>query len=128
MVEPYGGVLSSLPYFERAVQLGYAPARSTLGYILEHGLYGLGTNYAQAYLHYTEAAKKGDTRAMLGLSRLYNKGSHGPTDNDQASYQRRVTKDESGWLVQWEQDEELAFSWCRNAADQGLTEAEGLLG
>jgi TPR repeat protein len=95
---------------------------------LEHGLYGLRVNYAQAYIHYTEAAKKGDARAMLGLSRLYNKGSHGSTDSDKASYKRRVAEDESGWLVQWDPDEELAFSWCRNAADQGLAEAEILLG
>ncbi|KAI8338943.1 hypothetical protein BC941DRAFT_394266 [Chlamydoabsidia padenii] len=128
VVEPYGGVLSSLPYFERAVQLGYAPAHSTLGYILEHGLYGVRVNYAQCYIHYNEAAKKGDAMAMVGLSRLNNQGAHGPTDNDKASFEQRLALDESGWLEQREPHEESAFYWCHKAADQGLADAEALLG
>ncbi|SAL96697.1 hypothetical protein [Absidia glauca] len=96
VVQQYGGILACLPYFERAVHLGYPPAHSTLGSILEHGLYGLRVNYAQCYLHYTEAAKRGDAQGMVGLSRLNNRGLHGPGDDTQ----RRLALDESGWLAQ----------------------------
>ncbi|KAI8089374.1 uncharacterized protein BX664DRAFT_263346, partial [Halteromyces radiatus] len=127
VVEQYGGVLASLPYFEKAVHLGYPPAHSALGNILEHGLYGLGVNYAQCYIHYTEAAKREDAQGMLGLSRLNNRGSHGPTD-DKDLQQKRIFSDESGWLAQREPNEESAFYWCQKAADLELSEAEFLLG
>jgi TPR repeat protein len=123
-VQQYGGILACLPYFERAVHLGYPPAHSTLGSILEHGLYGLRVNYAQCYLHYTEAAKRGDAQGMVGLSRLNNRGLHGPGDDTQ----RRIALDESGWLAQREPNEESAFYWCQAAAEQDSPEGEFLLG
>lgn len=126
MVQQYGGVLSCLPYFERAVHLGYPPAHSTLGSILEQGLYGLRVNYAQCYIHYTEAAKRGDAQGMVGLSRLNNRGYYGP--NDDKDFQQKLVQDESGWLAQRVPDEESAFYWCQKAAHQELPEAEFLLG
>ncbi|KAI8339053.1 hypothetical protein BC941DRAFT_501366 [Chlamydoabsidia padenii] len=124
VVQQYGGILACLPYFERAVQLGYPPAHSTLGSILEHGLYGIRVNYAQCYIHYTEAAKRGDPQGMVGLSRLNNRGCHGPND----PIQPKLAQDESGWLAQREPNEETAFYWCQKAADQESPEAEFLLG
>ncbi|KAI9300050.1 hypothetical protein BJ944DRAFT_244572 [Cunninghamella echinulata] len=127
VVEQYGGELNCLPYFEKAVQQGYPPAHSALGYILEHGLYGVRVNYAKSYIHYAESSKKGDPRGMVGLSRLNNKGSNGPDDD--MDYQLRMNEDESGWLAQREPNEENAFYWCEKAAVQHeLDEAEFLLG
>ncbi|CAO3587839.1 unnamed protein product [Absidia cylindrospora] len=127
VVEQYGGILSSLPYFEKAVQLGYPPAHSTLGSILEQGLYGLRMNYAQCHMHYNEAAKRGDAQGMIGLSRLNNRGVYGPGD-DKDAFLQRLTLDESGWLAQRQPNEEKAFYWCQKAADQELPEAQFLLG
>ncbi|CAO3638859.1 unnamed protein product [Cunninghamella echinulata] len=127
VVEQYGGELNCLPYFEKAVQQGYPPAHSALGYILEHGLYGVRVNYAKSYIHYAESSKKGDPRGMVGLSRLNNKGSNGPDDD--MDFQLRMNRDESGWLVQREPNEENAFYWCEKAAvEHELDEAEFLLG
>ncbi|ORZ21189.1 hypothetical protein BCR42DRAFT_448058 [Absidia repens] len=127
VVEQYGGILSSLPYFEKAVQLGYPPAHSTLGSILEQGLYGLRMNYAQCYMHYTESAKRGDAQGMIGLSRLNNRGVYGP-DDEKDAFLQKLALDESGWLAQRQPNEEKAFYWCQKAADQELPEAQFLLG
>ncbi|KAI8060041.1 hypothetical protein BC940DRAFT_312843 [Gongronella butleri] len=121
----YGSVDVSVAYFERSAQLGYAPAHSALGDILEHGLYGCAVNYAESYVHYTEASKQGDHRGMLGLSRLNNCGCHGPNDKD---IQHRIDADTSGWLAAREPNEESAFYWCERAADEGqLPDAHFLL-
>ncbi|KAF7730559.1 hypothetical protein EC973_001940 [Apophysomyces ossiformis] len=125
VVQPYGGPFGATSYFERAAQLGHIDAQSRIGYIYEHGLYGVPMNFAKSFKYYTNAAHRGNAQAMLGLSRLYNRGSHGPNDEDE---DRRLIQDESGWLASAEPNEDEAFHWCQRAADTGLDDAWFLLG
>ncbi|KAG0190511.1 hypothetical protein DFQ28_001950 [Apophysomyces sp. BC1034] len=125
VVQPYGGAFGATAYFERAAQLGHVDAQSRIGYIYEHGLYGVPMNFAKSFKYYNNAANRGNAQAMLGLSRLCNRGSHGPNDEDE---ERRVAQDESGWIATTVRNEDEAFHWCQRAADAGLDDAWFLLG
>lgn len=82
---------------------------------------------ARSFGYYDQAARlHNDPQAMLGLSRLYNRGCHGP--GDEAAALQREQRDVSGWLAHTERNEDGAFAWCRRAADLGHVEAMFLLG
>ncbi|OAD74979.1 hypothetical protein PHYBLDRAFT_181004 [Phycomyces blakesleeanus NRRL 1555(-)] len=120
LVEPYGGLYAAIVYFERAARSGHTEAQGRLGYIYEHGMYGVPVNLSKSVTNYEAAARNGNPQAMLGLSRLYNRGSHGPDDRDEKT---RLELDESGWLQANPRNEDLAFSWCQRAAEKGLADA-----
>lgn len=82
-------------------------------------------NFARAYDYYEQAALNGNSKAMLGLCRLNNRGSHGPGDQQEAD---RLENDVSGWLIATPVNEDLSFSWCEKAANAGNTDALSLLG
>lgn len=82
-------------------------------------------NFSRAFDCYAVAAINGDSKAMLGLSRLYNRGSHGFGDKDELY---RLGNDVSGWLNATPVNEDLSFSWCQRAAKAGNLEALALLG
>ncbi|KAI8393696.1 uncharacterized protein BYT42DRAFT_551931 [Radiomyces spectabilis] len=125
LVKPYGGANAAVNFFERAAQLAHVAAQTRLAYIYEHGLYGVPMNFAKSFTNYELAANAKDTDAMVGLSRLYNNGSHGPKDHDE---EKRRASDESGWLINTNRDEDAAFMWCQRAADQESVEGLFLLG
>lgn len=120
LVEPYGGVHAAVRLFERAADWGHVKAQTQIGYIYEHGLYGAPVDYAKALLYYEKAARDGrDGDAMLGLSRLYNGGYHGPEDEDMPGWSTTTTTS---------RDEDASFQWCEKAAAQGIDKALYLLG
>ncbi|KAI7877253.1 HCP-like protein [Lichtheimia hyalospora FSU 10163] len=126
LVQSYGGVDAAMPTFERAAALGHAGAQSYMGYIYEHGLYGVSIDMAKSYEYYDKAAKEGhDASAMLGLARLYNGGTHGPDDFDEAW---RCEHDVSRWLEVTGRNEDASFYWCQCASEQELVDALYLLG
>ena len=127
MVYRYGGEMAALRYFERSAQLGYSHAQARIGFIYEYGLYGAPMHLAKSFGYYDLAAREhSHPQAMLGLSRLYNRGCRGP--NDILTEDDRMARDVSGWLQATLRNEDAAFSWCQKAADQGLDEAMFLLG
>lgn len=125
MITPYGGKEAAILYYERAAKLNNSLAQSKLGSIYEHGLYGEPMNFAKAFEYYEVAAFNNDAKAMLGLCRLNNRGSHGPGDKNE---ENRLRNDVSGWLASTPIDEDLSFSWCEKAAKAGLPDALSLLG
>jgi TPR repeat protein len=125
ILEPYGGKEAAILYYERAARLNNDQAQSKLGSIYEHGLYGESMNFARAFDYYEQAAINGNAKAMLGLCRLNNRGSHGPGDQNEAT---RLENDVSGWLAGTPVNEDLAFSWCEKAAKAGNVDALALLG
>ncbi|ORY94230.1 hypothetical protein BCR43DRAFT_477807 [Syncephalastrum racemosum] len=123
----YGGRAVGVRYFAQAAHWGYLPALVRCGHIFEHGLEGEPMDLARSFGYYDQAARvHNDPQAMLGLSRLYNRGCHGPADDSDAS--QREQRDVSGWLIHMERNEDGAFAWCRRAADLGHVEAIFLLG
>ncbi|RCI04431.1 hypothetical protein CU098_000582, partial [Rhizopus stolonifer] len=125
LTEPYGGKEAAILYLERAASFNNYDAQSRLGSIYEHGLYGESMNFARAFDYYEAAAMNGNPKAMLGLCRLNNRGSHGPGDKDEGE---RLENDVSGWLAATPVNEDLAFSWCEKAAEANLPDAFALLG
>jgi TPR repeat protein len=124
-LEPYGGKEAAILYYERAANLNNDQAQAKLGSIYEHGLYGESMNFARAFDYYEQSAINGNSKAMLGLCRLNNRGSHGPGDQNEA---HRLENDVSGWLAATPVNEDLAFSWCDKAAKAGNTDALALMG
>ncbi|KAI8373595.1 hypothetical protein EDC96DRAFT_438103, partial [Choanephora cucurbitarum] len=125
LTEPYGGEEAAIIYLQKAAEYNNDQAQAVLGSIYEHGLHGESMNFARAYDYYEAGALNGNPKAMLGLSRLNNRGSHGPADKDEAS---RLENDISGWLAATPANEDLAFSWCQKAAQKELPDALALLG
>lgn len=125
ILEPYGGKEAAILYCERAARLNNHHAQAKLGSIYEHGLYGESMNFARAFDYYEQAAINGNDKAMLGLCRLNNRGSHGPGDKNESV---RLENDVSGWLAATPVNEDLAFSWCEKAAKAGNVDALSLLG
>lgn len=125
MLEPYGGKEAAILYYERAARLGNDESQSKLGSIYEHGLYGESMNFARAFDCYEQGALNGNDKAMLGLCRLNNRGSHGPGDKNEST---RLENDVSGWLAATPINEDLAFSWCEKSAKAGNVDALSLLG
>lgn len=83
-------------------------------------------NMAKAFILYDDAANNGrHLQSMLALSRLYNRGCHGPDDKDE---QLRLQNDTSGWLASNLQNQEKAFYYCQRAANGGLPDALYVLG
>ncbi|ORZ06879.1 hypothetical protein BCR42DRAFT_456217 [Absidia repens] len=126
LLQTYGGVTNVQRYMEQAANLGNIGAKNRSGHIYEHGLYGAQMNMSKAFQFYQESVNKGQhLQSMLGLSRLYNGGCHGPNDNDE---HLRLTNDVSGWLVSTPKDEDQSFYWCQRAAEDELPDALYLLG
>ncbi|GAA5796511.1 hypothetical protein HPULCUR_001883 [Helicostylum pulchrum] len=125
ILEPYGGKDAAILYYERAASLQHDEAQSKLGSIYEHGLYGESMNFARAFDYYEQAAMHDNAKSMLGLCRLYNRGSHGPEDKEEHN---RLENDVSGWLVATPANEDIAFSWCEKSAKAGEPDALLLLG
>ncbi|CAO3579577.1 unnamed protein product [Absidia cylindrospora] len=126
LIESYGGVTKAREYMEKSANLGNIGAKNRLGHLYEHGSYGGSMDMAKAFIQYEEAAKQGHhLQSMLGLSRLYNAGCHGPNDQDE---HYRLKNDTSGWLATHPKDEDQCFYWCQRAAKGGLPDALYLLG
>lgn len=125
ILEPYGGKEAAILYYERAARLNNDQAQSKLGSIYEHGLYSESMNFARAFDYYEQAAINNNAKAMLGLCRLNNRGSHGPGDHNEAT---RLENDVSGWLAATPVNEDIAFSWCEKSAKAGNVDALALLG
>ncbi|KAG0169661.1 hypothetical protein DFQ28_003471 [Apophysomyces sp. BC1034] len=125
VIKQYGSAGDAPNYFDRAAQLGYVPAQTRMAYISENGLYGAPINLSKSFVYYAAAASQGDAHAMLGLSRLYNRGSRGPGDNNE---EQLMAIDVSGWLASTVPNEDEAFQWCQRAAEKGIADALFLLG
>jgi TPR repeat protein len=111
---------------EQAANLGNIGAKNRLAHIYEHGLYGVHMDMAKAFHYYQEAVNQGQhLQSMLGLSRLYNGGCHGPNDSDE---HLRMANDVSGWLVATPKDEDQSFYWCQRCAKSELPDGLYLLG
>ncbi|KAI9249173.1 hypothetical protein BDA99DRAFT_524230 [Phascolomyces articulosus] len=123
LVQTYGGVSAAKEWFERGAALGHAKCHSQLGYMYEHGLFGVPVDMSKSFRYNEAAAQLGDAEGMLGLSRLYNEGCHGPGDTE-----NRMERDVSQWLAGLGRNEDASFLWCQRAAEQGLDEALFLLG
>ncbi len=80
MWDDYGQGSKSVPYYERAANLGSVAAMSRLGYIYASYL-GLPDHTGNAMTWYTKAAAHGDTYAMVGLGLIYNSSSMGQQTN-----------------------------------------------
>ncbi|KAI8985154.1 hypothetical protein BDB01DRAFT_789136, partial [Pilobolus umbonatus] len=124
IMELYGGRDTAILYFKRAAELNDDIAQYKLGSIYEHGSLGVSINFAKAKYYYDIAAPRGNAKAMLGLSRIHNKGNHGPGDNNLSD---RLTRDESGWLASAPINEEVSFYWCEKAVKKELPDALALL-
>ncbi|ORX48221.1 hypothetical protein DM01DRAFT_1338688 [Hesseltinella vesiculosa] len=125
LTEAFGQLPDVIGYMEQSANLGNVGAKNRAGHIYEHGSYGIPMDVAKAFSFYTDAANKGHLQSMLALSRLYNRGCHGPSDDDE---QHRLEQDTSGWFASHDVNPEMAFSWCRRAARGGLPDASFLLG
>ena len=123
LVQPYGGANAAKEWFERGAAYGHAKCHSHLGYMYEHGLFGVPVDMSNSFRYYEAAAHLGDAEGMLGLSRLYNEDRHGPDDTED-----RMERDVSQWLIGLGRNEDASFLWCSRAAEQGLDEAIFLLG
>ncbi|KAI7851269.1 hypothetical protein BDC45DRAFT_516150 [Circinella umbellata] len=123
LVQPYGGANAAKGWFERGAEFGHAKCHSQLGYMYEHGLFGVPVDMSQSFHYYESAAHLGDAEGMLGLSRLYNEDRHGPDDTED-----RMERDVSQWLIGIGRNEDASYLWCSRAAELGLDEALFLLG
>ena len=123
LVQPYGGANAAKGWFERGAAFGHAKCHSHLGYMYEHGLFGVPVDMSNSFRYYEAAAHLGDAEGMLGLSRLYNEDRHGPDD-----IENRMERDVSQWLIGLGRNEDASLLWCSRAAEQGLDEAIFLLG
>ncbi|KAF7720649.1 hypothetical protein EC973_006738 [Apophysomyces ossiformis] len=126
LIQSYGSPGDAPFYFETAAQLGHVAAQTRTAYISEVGLYGMPIDFAKSLAYYELAAAKGDGQAMLGLSRIYNRGNKGPGDN--RNEEQLMAADVSGWLASTVRNEDEAFQWCKRAAAKDLPEALFLLG
>jgi localization factor PodJL len=89
--------------FERAAQIGYAPAQFRLGSLFEKGA-GIGRDVALARYWYERAAESGNVRAMHNLAVLLAEGIDGTPDYASA------------------------LRWFRSAAEHGLRDSQFNLG
>lgn len=128
MIQQYGGTFAATTYLEYAAEMDMALAQFRLGYLYEHGLYGIRVNLTKAFTYYEQAANSNHYGyAMLALSRIHNQGVKVPpeqTVEQSAIFER----DESGWIKNHLRNEAEAFKWCQMAAKQSIPEACYLLG
>ncbi|CAO3692288.1 unnamed protein product [Rhizopus stolonifer] len=124
LIEEYGGPFEAMNYIEYASD-SLSDAQYKLGEIYEQGKYNV-VDIFRAYQYY-EMAAKDHPWAMLALSRIFNQGIQVPPE--QAEEQRILfDRDDSHWIKTHPRDEDSAFRWCRQAADQEIAEAYYLLG
>ncbi|KAK9710682.1 hypothetical protein K7432_008272 [Basidiobolus ranarum] len=93
-------------YIEKAARLGYCPALYRLGTCYEFGELGYPVNPLKSIEFFREGAEKGDPDCQMGLSGWYASGAEGIL----------------------EQNDDLAHSWCFQAACKGLPKAEFAMG
>ncbi|ORY03537.1 HCP-like protein [Basidiobolus meristosporus CBS 931.73] len=91
---------------EKAAELGYTPALYKLGYSYEFGELGYKIDPAKSIFYYKQGAERGDPECQMGLSGWYLSGVPGVL----------------------EPNDDLAYSWCNQAASKGLPKAEFAMG
>ena len=96
----------ALKYLKKSAHHGYADAIYFMGQVAETGMLGQLCDSWQAYQQYMKAADINHAGAMLDLSRIYSQGISG--------------------LLAAQND--MAFKWCKRAADLGFHQAEYVLG
>ncbi|KAK3843874.1 MAG: hypothetical protein J3R72DRAFT_366510 [Linnemannia gamsii] len=112
-------------WFRKAVKQGCLEARSALGDLLrERG------QYADALENYKYAASAGDAHSQYWLGEMYYRGN---TLQDNSftlieSYQSHTVEDDSSWFEKFShegviQDDNLAYEWFLEAANQGHADA-----
>ncbi|KAK9728911.1 hypothetical protein K7432_000733 [Basidiobolus ranarum] len=115
LADDYGHVdISSVPkdigmsqdLIERSAELGYTPALYKLGYAYEFGELGYKVDPAKSIFYYKQGAERGDPECQMGLSGWYL----------------------SGVPEVLEPNDDLAYSWCNQAASKGLPKAEFAMG
>ncbi|CAO3630035.1 unnamed protein product [Cunninghamella echinulata] len=126
ILNQFGSSSDVIGLLEQAADLGCIGAKNRAGHIYEHGSFGTPMNIAKAFTLYDDAANNGrHLQSMLALSRLYNRGCHGPDDKDE---QMRLEQDTSNWFLNNPQNQEKAFYYCQRAANGGLPDALYVLG
>lgn len=115
----------AVDYMDKSARLGNVGAKNRLGHILEHGAPGVAMDIARAFTLYEQAAEHHHLQSMLALSRLYNRGCHGPDDDKE---EWRLAQDTSRWFQTHPKDPVQSFEWCQRAAKGGLPDALYLLG
>lgn len=129
IIQTYGGTFAATAYLEHAAEMGMPLAQFRLGFIYEHGLFGIRTNVTKAYTYYELAANTNNYGyAMVAISRIHNQGVQVPPE--QSDQQAKVfQQDESGWVRNHMRNEPEAFRWCQLATKQkNIPEACYLLG
>ncbi|ORX78798.1 HCP-like protein [Basidiobolus meristosporus CBS 931.73] len=93
-------------YVEKAASLGYSPALFRLGACYEFGELGYSVDPAKSIEYYREGAERGNPDCQMGLSGWFASGVEGIL----------------------EQNDDLAYNWCFQAASKGLPKAEFAMG
>ncbi|KAK9675280.1 hypothetical protein K7432_016540, partial [Basidiobolus ranarum] len=115
LANDYGHVdISSVPkdtgmgqdLIEKSAELGYTPALYKLGYAYEFGELEYKLDPAKSIFYYNQGAERGDPECQMGLSGWYL----------------------SGVPNVLEPNDDLAYSWCNQAASKGLPKAEFAMG
>jgi len=127
--------LNAVDYLRRSAELGYPPAQVALGYLYDTGSV-VSQDSGQAADWYKKAAKQDDRLADWLLGRLYYTGNGIPRDLSAAeSWLQKAASlgDPFGQyllgLIKLERnDYPRAAEWFRNAAMQGLPQAQAQLG
>lgn len=105
--EGIGGVtvdmMAAASWYEKAAELGFAPAQYRIGNMYEKGL-GVDRDLQKARGWYEQAAEAGNASAMHNLAVLYAMGVDGPADN------------------------KLAAKWFVKAAELGVKDSQFNLG
>ncbi|MCR9123099.1 MAG: peptidoglycan-binding protein [Phyllobacteriaceae bacterium] len=79
-----GDLSEALKWYERAAELGFAPAQYRTGNFYEKG-FGAERDFATAKTWYQLAAEQGNASAMHNLAVLFASGADGPPDFDSAA-------------------------------------------
>ncbi|KAF7727257.1 hypothetical protein EC973_007870 [Apophysomyces ossiformis] len=103
---PSRNVPLAMYYLKKAEQLGLLAAWHQLGLVYQEGLLECKPDLTEAFHYFAKAAENGHEPAMVSLSYLYAQGIQGYLNPHS----------------------DMAFKWCQRAADQGLAQAEYILG
>ncbi len=126
---------SAIYYYEKAAELGSAPAEAMLGNIFANGAEGK-PDYEQAVKWYRQAAEQGQPDAQFGLATLYALGRGVPPDMQEALGLFIAAADRGHAGAQYDlgtmyedgkgtpADRSLATYYYQLAADQGMPAAQ----
>ncbi len=128
-IEEYrkGNLIESMRLLQKSAAAGYAPAQTTLAFILDAS-----EDDAQAFYWYQQAAEAGDAAGMFGLGGMYAKGEGTDKDPKRAGeliaqsaelghveamrlYAHALEHGQLGLTTQ----SQRAAEWYRKAADAG---------